>query len=420
VTGVENRILRAIVGRRLEVPEVSPTHDAREVERRTDELNVAAEQYFVDIDNPEFLIQKPYSEPVHFPRYLFNLGVMVQKGHIAPGHRVLELGAGTAWVSHFLNRFGCYTIAMDVSSTALGLAEEVFRRDTATRWDLEPRFLTYDGHRIPLDDGSCDRIVIHDAFHHIPNQEEILSEMERVLAFGGIVAMTEPGRAHSESETSQREMSQFGVLENDIVVEELAELARAAGFTSTTILPIALQATPEVPAEKLADFVRGEGLADWWREMGASLFDQHFIFLHKGPYVPDSRSPSTLRAQIEPLFDGDPLRVAVGESVTLGFKLRNVGDTRWLPSDAGRPGAVCFAAYPVQAGEGAGGRVNRDWKWSVIPDRVEPNDTVTLELELPPFEAPGEHLLVFDLVADGVAWFEDTGSRALRLPVVVS
>ena len=49
--------------------------------------------------------------------------------------------------NHFLNRYGCKTIAVDVSATALRLGRTLFERDSATRWDLEPEFLVYDGHR---------------------------------------------------------------------------------------------------------------------------------------------------------------------------------------------------------------------------------------------------------------------------------
>jgi ubiquinone/menaquinone biosynthesis C-methylase UbiE len=60
-------------------------------------------------------------------------------------------------------------------------------------------FLPYDGQTLPVADASVDRIVLYDAFHHIPNQERLLREMRRVLRPDGIVAMSEPGRGHSTS-----------------------------------------------------------------------------------------------------------------------------------------------------------------------------------------------------------------------------
>ncbi len=47
---------------------------------------------------------------------------------------------------------------------------------------------------MPLDDGSCDRILLYDAFRHIPNQRELLAEMHRVLSADGVAATSELGR----------------------------------------------------------------------------------------------------------------------------------------------------------------------------------------------------------------------------------
>ena len=72
------------------------------------------------------------------------------------------------------NRFGCRTIALDVSETALKLGRELFERESGTNWALQPEFVVYDGHRIPRDDRSVDKVIVYHAFHHVPNQEEVL------------------------------------------------------------------------------------------------------------------------------------------------------------------------------------------------------------------------------------------------------
>jgi ubiquinone/menaquinone biosynthesis C-methylase UbiE len=94
----------------------------------------------------------------------------------------------------------------------------------------EPVFLHFDGHKINLPDESVDRIICHDAFHHVPNQKEVISELGRVLKRGGIAGFSEPGRFHSQSPQSQSEMRNFNVLENDIIPTEIFSLAREYGF----------------------------------------------------------------------------------------------------------------------------------------------------------------------------------------------
>lgn len=52
--------------------------------------------------------------------------------------------------------------------------------------------MALDGRKLPFADGSLRGIVMVDVFHHIPNVSEFLSEAERTLAPGGVVAMWEP------------------------------------------------------------------------------------------------------------------------------------------------------------------------------------------------------------------------------------
>ena len=109
-----------------------------------------AERYFAEYPDPEFILGKPFTDERDFPLHLFELGVLFHFLRVTPDDVVLEFGAGTCWVSHFLNRFGCKTISVDVSATALRLGRTLFERDSKTRWEVEPEFLVYDGHRLPL------------------------------------------------------------------------------------------------------------------------------------------------------------------------------------------------------------------------------------------------------------------------------
>ncbi len=258
------------------------------------------------------------------------MGVLFEGLRLRPGAVVAELGAGTCWLSHFLNRYGCPTVSIDVSKTALKLGRQLFERDPRTDWDLEPRFLVYDGHRLPLEDASCDRIVINDAFHHIPNQREVLTEMARVLRADGIVGMCEPGRGHSTTEASQREVETTGVLENDIVVEDLAALAEECGFRHATVMLASPLALREIPAAHLGAFMRGLGFTDYWETLCGALDHGHYIFLYKGERKPTTRQPRILAARISVRRRDRRLRIARGEAARLRLRVVNVGDTRWL------------------------------------------------------------------------------------------
>src|SRR5262249_5549214 len=155
------------------------------------------------------------------------------------GHTVLDLGAGACWLSSCLNRLRCRTISMDVSPKALELGEELFRLDPRQRLDLAPRFLAYDGRRFPLADASVDRIVCFGAFDHVPNEDEILAEIFRVLKRGGRAVFAEPGEGHSHAGTSLLEEQRFHVLENELDLRALAVKAERLGFTDLLVKPYA-------------------------------------------------------------------------------------------------------------------------------------------------------------------------------------
>ena len=386
----------------------------RDLVERTDSFNLAAERYFAEHVDRDFQLGKPFSAG-EFPHYLFNLGVLSFWGKLAPGDTVADFGAGSCWASHFLNLWGCRTIAIDVSGTALELGREMFQRHPGTRWDLEPRFVVYDGHSIPLEDATCDRVSVHDAFHHVPNQELVLRELSRITRGGGIVALREPGRRHSRTEDSRREMETAGVLENDIVVEKMGRLARSCGFRKASVVPLTLGGVLEVDTEEFPGFVRGRGWIPRLRHSGHALLDAHFILLYKGRFQPTTRSRHGLRARID-LLSGDRLAAPAGSRLDVSIRLRNEGEARWLGRTHGTPGVTCVGAHLKDSHDRV---VDYDWYRLSLAEDIEPGQETELSLQLTAPAVSGPHVVEIDMVAEGVAWFAQQGSPTARLIVDV-
>ena len=61
-----------------------------------------------------------------------------------------------------------------------------------------------------------------------------------------------------------------------------------------------------------------------------------------------------------------------------------------------------------------------EWHRVALPHDVAPGEVVIVDVELPPIERSGDYLLVFDLVAEDVAWFADVDSPTAALRLVVS
>ena len=225
--------------------------------------------------------------------------------------------------------------------------------------------------------------------------------MARVVRDGGIIGMREPGRYHAGAEKSLAEVREFGVLENDVVVEEIERLGRDCGLTKTTIVPLALDESIEVRASELDGFMRARNLRALWRPLCTALVESNFILMYKGDSLPDTRRPRMLAARIVPQAQTDPLCVRASQTFRLTVVIENTGDTLWLADTAGQPGWTRLGIR-LHAADDAAALIDGEWQRASLPRDVAPKDLVTLQVDLPALHAAGDYLLVFDLVAEGV------------------
>jgi SAM-dependent methyltransferase len=389
------------------------SHTEEAAEARTDSYNIAAETHWATHADRRHAMDKPFSEPESLARRFIDIGTLFDGLRLQPGDTVLEIGAGSCWLSLFLNRYGCKTIAVDVSPTALSIGRMVFDRDPNTNWDLEPAFLVYDGHRLPVPDASVDRIVLYDAFHHIPNQRQLLTEMRRVLRPDGIVGMSEPGRGHASSASTLAEAA-TGVLENELSLEDVADAALRAGFRETRVIVASDSPLMEVDALKLRAFMGGRGFARYWRNLRAALDGHHYILLFAGDPEPTTGRPRRLRANITSVGATTPLRAKPDESIELRFDLYNSGDSRWLHRSDHRPGWTRFGGHLYRENQ-ARTLIDFDWLRVALPGDVMPERSIQVVAQLPPVHESGRYVIDFDLVVEGVNWFADRGSMPLTI-----
>jgi acyl carrier protein len=106
-------------------------------------------------------------------------------------------------------------------------------------------------------------------------------------------------------------------------------------------------------------------------------------------------------------------RARRGERLRLGVGVRNASSVTWQSAD--RSGIALVNRWLD--------RERRPVAWldgrTPLPADLGPDQTITLELVATAPDAPGEWLLVLDLVDEGVAQFSSMGSDAVALPVVV-
>ncbi|HEX6159572.1 MAG TPA: methyltransferase domain-containing protein, partial [Thermoanaerobaculia bacterium] len=343
-----------------------------------------------------------FANPGEASPMLINLGVLLSGMRLVQGHTVLDFGAGTGWLSRSLAQMGCRMIVMDVSPTALRVAEEHFG-EAAHR----PRFVLFDGYTIDLPDESVDRIVCFDAFHHVPNPDRVLRELGRVLKPGGLAAFSEPGPHHSKSALSQFEMRTYGVLENDVDIHAIWNVARECGFADLHLAAFS-GTPPRIRLEQFDELLRGgDALLDAADEMRKFLQNVRIFYLQKaGTEEVDSRTISALACRIEATLG--PVRS--GEPIAVTATVVNTGSATWLPADT-KPGGVSLGCHLYSRGA----LVQFDYHWQGLADRpIAPGEEVRVEFRMPPLP-PGEYDLEFDCVANEVTWFAQVGSTPCRL-----
>jgi SAM-dependent methyltransferase len=377
-----------------------------------EEICAGAEHYFSSITDTRFHEKKPLSSPQDASELFYEVGLLLRGLKLGPSMRVLDLGAGTCWLSRFMNELGCRVTACDPSKTALEIGRRTIEKHPFTEPD-KMEYQVFDGRTIGAPDRTFDRMVSFEAFHHMPNWEAILREIHRVLKPGGIAGFAEPGDRHSRSEMSQYEMRHFVVLENDIRLDEIIPVAEGMGFEF-------LGWEAVIKSRLRMDDYRTAVRDRWWsirwwclarsllRAMRRTMGGRMVFFLAKGSVGLDSRTREGLAGSIN--LVGGPLKGRVNQSLKIDLSVTNVGDATWLADGEDGIGVVYLGAH--RSGRD-GNLIDRDIARARVPRAVGPGETIEISLILnPPDRGVGR--LDLNLVSEKITWFATAGDRRHR------
>ncbi len=366
-----------------------------------------ADAYFSAMPENPLLLRKPFFGLRDTPANLHGIAEVLTRLDLFPGAVVLDFGAGTGWLSKALAFIECRPIAVDVSDAALAIGRRAFEADPVAA-GLAIDWRRFDGERLPLEDGSVDRIVCYDSFHHVADQAGTLREFHRVLREDGRVVFHEPGPQHSKAPVSQFEMRHHGVIENDIVLEDIWRQAEALGFTGLRVAPATL-ATASLTLDSynrvLAGGATAEDAAAVMAPVVAAGGSLRVFSFDKGAAVRDSRYGGALAGTF------DVTLTHTGPDALRGrARATNTGAVRWRAS-VPEAGGVFLGVRLRHAGRAMD--FGRIW---LSAGGIEPGGTAEVDFTLPtPPQRPAD--LVFDLVAELVTWFEPLGSTPVVLRV---
>ncbi len=388
-------------------------------ELSVEDLCQTAEDFFARLGNWDYLHAKPFAAINETPELLACFAQVMQGLNLLSDMTILDFGAGSCWTSRFLSQLGLQVIALDVSPSALKIGQELYRRQPLIGNQPAPRFLQFDGHSFDLPDSSVDRISCWDAFHHVPNQGQVIKEMGRVLKQGGIAGFSEPGPDHSKAAQSQYEMRTNQVIENDINVREIWSEAQKVGFTEIK-LAIFNPHPFLLPLEEFEAYLNGQDAGErYFAETRFQMQHRRLFFLFKGKSSApaDSRQREGLMAELHVELALD--RVTTGEPLHLKAVVKNSGSTVWLPTTA-RVGAVHFGIHLFDHN---GILLDLDYfRQNLTPGEgreILPGEAIEIAAEVP-MPAAGKYIVQCDLVSEAVCWFEHNGSPTVRLKVEVT
>ena len=409
-------------------PNLSSHHldqvDAKQLLRQysVEEFCERAEAYYQRLEHWNYHLAIPFSSPDTVAETLSAFMHLLTALSIAPDMTVLDFAAGSCWASHWLNQMGCEVISLDAAPTALKIGQELTRRHPVFGAQPPHTFLAFHGRTIDLPDKRVDRIMCMDAFHHIPNQHEVLSEMYRVLKEDGIAGFSEPGPTHSRSAQAQSEMKHHHVIENDIVIEDIFALAQQVGFAqcqAAIYSPFPLL----VSLPEFTNFLHNRGFVsagdpslEYLKHTVAYMYNRRtFILCKNAAALRDSRKREGLTADLHAAIKQTEYHAH--EPIELEVVVVNTSEKLWLPASA-RVGAVYLGCHLLNA-DGTM-REFSYYKARLTPDDhpVQPGETLRLELRIPA-PAPGCYLLECDLVSEGVTWFSLNDFSPARLAVNV-
>jgi len=114
---------------------------------------------------------------------------------IAPGDRVLDVGAGNGRHAYEAYRRGARVVAFDLDRQELAAVAGMcgaMRAEGQVPADAGSAAVSGDATVLPFADNSFDKVIAAEVFEHILDDQRAMNEVARVLRPGGVLAVTVP------------------------------------------------------------------------------------------------------------------------------------------------------------------------------------------------------------------------------------
>jgi SAM-dependent methyltransferase len=346
--------------------------------------------------------------------YLFDFAVACELLAPRPDDRVLDFAAGTCWATELLGRLGVRTVSVDLSMEMMRRGRARLAADSRLVFRDQAAFVTARGQSLPFMAGSFEGVLCMNALHHLPSYAAGLREIHRVLKPGGRAVFSEPGTAHAVQPLSRFRMREERVIEKSVSLPVIRRLAMEAGFSRMRVVPLRSSAAyifdyAAMPADGLP-------LRQMWDETLRCCPGEHARFvLHKGDDPPaDTLLPAhQLVGRLEARIVPEQVSAIVhqGRPFTDRLRITNAGSVTWKAQGRRFGGQVTCGLKVCHAG---GEVLREDLGRTPLQRDVAPGEEIEIEMTVAGLLPAGHYGLRYDMVVEGVTWFEFQGSACAR------
>lgn len=374
-------------------------------------------------------LSKPFPAPGQMAgeghaQHLVDFAVLLRVLAPVRSDRILDLGAGSCWVSDWLRRFGFRTVATDIALDMLRLGR--------ARLNSASGLVAGDMEQLPFSTASFTKACCVDAFHHVPDMDAALREIRRVLTPDGVAFFSEPGVGHAANPVAVAATRNYGVQEKEIIIHDFMDACLRAGFADVRVHPLShivplFELGPEQWTQWSA-FTASKrpfrALEKLWRAVlelfglrkHDLLFEEAFAIRLLRELQPIVESHPTITAHCAPFTrpEASPVDAArielldapagAGSPLRMRFRVTNTGTTTWNARDDQE------VRFGVQVLAADGAVVDRNFVRQSLP-HLPPGGQCEVRLEISRPPQMDAAALRCDVVREGVHWFETTGSQ---------
>ena len=114
---------------------------------------------------------------------------------VGPGDRVLDMGCGGGRHAFALYRRGADVVALDLDEAELKDVAGMFaamEQEGEVPAGATATAVRGSAYALPFEDGSFDYVIAAEVLEHLPEDQRAMAELFRVLAPGGLIAVTVP------------------------------------------------------------------------------------------------------------------------------------------------------------------------------------------------------------------------------------